>query len=240
MRITSMASARRALPMAALAGLVLAGCSSSSNTASTTTTTSASGSSGSSTASQLRSLSSAVQNAEHASFKAVYTATNNGQTQTVTFEQAPPKSYFASSDGSVIDTGSTTYFCSTSSGQQTCISTSGGQNPLAGLLQLFSPATAVTALQQAETEVAAHVAGVDVSFSSQTFAGQDSTCVTVNASGQSGKYCVAKSSGILTYEGTGSNSFELTSFSSSVTDSDFAPPAGATIETIPSGITPST
>lgn len=226
---------RHLLPGLAVAGaLVLAGCSSSpSNSAATTSTSSASsGSSGSSTSDQLKSLSAAVQASEHGTFKAVYTATESGQTQTVTIEQSPPKSYFATSDGAVIDTGTTTYFCSTSSGQQTCLSTSGSNNPLAALVNLFSPATAVTYLQQAETEVAAHVAGVNVSFSSQTFAGQDSTCVTASVSGQSGKYCVTKS-GILAYEGTGGNSFELTSYSSTVTDSDFSLPAGATVETIP-------
>lgn len=216
-------------------GLALAGCSSSpsSNTTTTSAGASGSGASGGSTASQLQALTAAVQAEEHGTYKAVYTAVQNGQTQTVTFEQEPPKSYFSTSGGSVIDTGTTTYFCSDSSGQQACVSTSGSTNPLAGLLQLFSPATAISALQQAETEAAAHIAGVSVSFSSATFAGQDATCVTASNNGQSGKYCVTRS-GLLAYEGANGNSFSLTSFSASVTESDFAPPAGASVQTIPS------
>ncbi|HZU78355.1 MAG TPA: hypothetical protein VE991_00455 [Acidimicrobiales bacterium] len=232
--------ARRLTPVALAAlGLGLAACSSSpaSSTGSTSTTAaasaSASASAGLSTTDQLKQLTAAVQSMEHGTYRAVYSAVDNGQTQTVTFEQQPPKSYFSAGDGAVIDTGTTTYFCSTSGGQQTCFSTSASSDPLAGLLNLFSPATAVSALQAAESEVAAHLAGASVSFSSQTFAGQDATCVTASDNGQSGKYCVTKS-GLLAYEGSGGNSFTLTSFSASVNASDFAPPAGASVQTIPS------
>src|SRR5579875_3057086 len=227
---------RCGIAVCAAAGLALAGCSSSPSNSTTTTTaasSSGSGSSSGSTASQLQSLTSAVQAEEHGTYKAVYTAVENGQTQTVTFEQEPPKTYFSTSGGAVIGTGSTTYFCSNSSGQQACVSTSGSTNPLAGLLNLFSPATAISALQQAETEAAAHAAGASVSFSSASFAGQSATCVTASDNGQTGKYCVTKS-GLLAYEGANGNSFTLTSFSASVTESDFSPPAGATVETIPS------
>ncbi|MHB8593418.1 MAG: hypothetical protein ACYDB3_03670, partial [Acidimicrobiales bacterium] len=157
-----------------------------------------------------------------------------GNTQTITIEQMPPKSVFASSDGSVIDDGTTTYFCSASEGQSTCVKESGNSNPLASLAEIFSPVTAIDALKLAQTEAAAHLAGYNVSFSSQSFAGQDSTCVSVTASGQTEKYCVTKS-GILAFEGTSGSTFALTSYSTAVSDSDFSTPAGATVETIPGG-----
>ncbi|HUY63932.1 MAG TPA: hypothetical protein VMV14_05390 [Acidimicrobiales bacterium] len=217
------------------AGLLLAGCSSTSNSASSTSTSAGTGASaGVSTAAQLRSLTSTVQAAEHGTYKVVYTATSSSGTQTVTIEQSPPKSLFSTSGGSVIDTGTTTYFCSSSNGSNTCITASGSTNPLASLLSLFSPSAAITALQQAQTEIGAHLAGYNVSFSSATYAGQDSTCVTVSSSSQSGKYCVTKS-GILAYEGSQGSSFQLTSYSTTVASSDFSLPAGATVQTLPSG-----
>jgi hypothetical protein len=135
---------------------------------------------------------------------------------------------------SVIDTGTAAYFCSNSGGTTTCVS-SGTTDPLAGLADLFSPATAITDLQEAQTELGEHIAGYSFSYSSQTFAGQPSTCVHVGSSAHTAEYCVTKQ-GILAYEGSGGKSFSLTSYSRSVPASDFSLPAGATVETIPSGI----
>ena len=72
-----------------LLGAVLTACSSSGPKAATTTTAAASGGS---LSSKLDALSSSLQNAETATFKAVYKITTGGTTQTVTIEQAPPKS----------------------------------------------------------------------------------------------------------------------------------------------------
>jgi hypothetical protein len=183
---------------------------------------------------ELKSLSSSLAKVQKRTFKAVYTLTSSTGNETVTVEQRPPKSLYSfGNSGSMIDTGTTTYFCSTSTGQATCIPESGGSNPLAPLLGLFSPSTARSALQTAQAEVAAKMHGYTVSFSSGTFAGQASKCASVSGPSGSGKYCVTNS-GILASLTSTSGGFRLTSYSSSVPSSDFSLPQGATIVSIPS------
>jgi hypothetical protein len=222
--------------------VALVACGSSSKTTSTTAASSGSattaapagGSGGSSDASQLQALTASVQAAEHGTFKAVYTSVNaNGTNATVTIEQMPPKTLFSTGQGDIIFDGSKTYYCS-NGGKQCVVYGAGAANPLAALTNLFSPATAVTALQQAEGYAAAKTAGYNVSFSSQTFAGQSSKCVSGNGSQGNFKYCITNS-GILAYGGGNGNSFSLTSYSSSVSSSDFSLPAGATVITLPGG-----
>jgi hypothetical protein len=225
--------------VAAAATVVIAGCSSSSSKSSSSVnsggsssaTTAAPSSSGGNT--ELHSLIESVQNGQHATFKAVYTANESGGTATtVTIEQKPPKSLFSTGDGEAISNGSTTYFCSGTGASKQCVSES-GPNPLAGLVTLFSPTTAITAMQQAETELGAHLAGYNATFSTQTFAGQASNCLNLTASGVTAKYCVTKD-GILAYEGAAGSNFQLTSYSTAVSDSDFSV---GSVTTIPSGIT---
>jgi ABC-type oligopeptide transport system substrate-binding subunit len=219
------------------AALALAGCGgggsshTSTTTAAKTDNTTASNSGGDS-AKQLDDLTSSVEAASKATFKAVYTSNNNGTSTTVTIEQKLPKSVFITGDGTVINDGTTTYYCSTSGEQKTCVSQSGAGNPLASMAAVFSPQAAITAMKAAHTAVASKLAGVDVSFSSETFGGQDSSCVKVKSQGGEGKYCATKS-GILAYSGTAESNFQLTSYSSDVSDSDFALPAGATTVTVP-------
>jgi hypothetical protein len=102
-----------------LLGAALAACGSSTKAATTTTSSSPSGttattnaatSSGSTSLQKIEALTSSVQGAEKATFKAVYTITNAGSTQTVTVEQSPPKSVLSTKGGSVIDTGTATYY----------------------------------------------------------------------------------------------------------------------------------
>lgn len=225
----------RVLPVGALvAGLVLASCGSTPSSSSESTTSSSPASSGGGS-NQLSTYTDKLKNAEQATFKATYRAAYNGNYETVTLEQAPPKSYFSSGEGSVINTGTTTYFCSSSSGAESCISESSSSNPLATLVDLFSPAAAVTVLQGFESQVAAHLAGVNVTYSTSGFAGQQANCVNVSHDGQSEKYCVTDA-GILAYAAVGPNSFQLESYSTTVAQSDFSLPAGATVETLPSGV----
>jgi hypothetical protein len=223
-------------------GVVLAACSSSpSPTAGTTTTTSAASSattsaSGTSASalSKLQGLSSTITAAEKKPFKAVYTITNANTTQTVTVEQSPPKSAFGTKSGDVIDTGTASYYCTTTSTPPTCLS-AGTTNPLASLVAVFSPETVLAGLRQAETEADAHVAGYNVSFSSGNYAGQGATCANLTGAGNTVKYCVTNG-GVLAYVSSTGGTFSLTSYSSSPPASDFALPAGATVETIPGGI----
>jgi hypothetical protein len=221
-----------------LLGAVLTACGSAANTAATTTTTSGSGAAttvatvGSSAAGKIAALASSVQGAETATFKVVYSITGAGQAQTVTLEQAPPKSLLSVKSGAVIDTGTATYFCSESGATQ-CLS-AGTTNPLASLTALFSPQTALTELHAAQADAA--LKGYTITFSSGSYAGQSTTCATVSGMGNSAKYCVTKQ-GVLAYVKTGSTTFQLESYSSSPAASDFALPPGATVETLPAGVT---
>ena len=228
-----------------LAGAALAACSSSPNTAATTTTSGAASSAttgssssggGSSDSSKIRSLSSAVQAGQHATFKAVYTThTTGAPSQTITIEQMPPKSVFSSTGGSVINDGTRTYFCSSSGGTQQCVSESGatGTNPLAAITAIFNPTTVLNEFQAAEAQAAAHAAGYSLAFSSATYAGIPTKCIDYTHTAQTVKYCVTDS-GVLAYASSPGGSFELTSFTSSPPSSDFALPAGATVITVPS------
>jgi hypothetical protein len=221
-----------------LVGALLAACGSAKPAATTPTSPSATGavstptSSGSASVKKIETLSAEVQESETATFKAVYTITSAGTTQTVTIEQSPPKSVLSVKSGSVIDTGTATYYCTTS-GAVTCLS-AGTSNPLSSLAALFSPETALTEFKAAQAEAATK--GFDVSFSSGSYAGQSTTCATISGTGPTVKYCVTKQ-GILAYVMSSGGSFSLTSYSSSPPASDFALPAGASVDTLPAGIT---
>jgi hypothetical protein len=209
----------------------------------------------------LKALTNSINRAKNLTYQATYTSVNGGQTSTVTIAQSPPKSNFSTSSGQVINDGKNTYYCSTSgsgsgnsgssgstgssgnsgstsstskTGAVQCISVK-GSNPLLGLESAFSPALALQAFSEAQQGLVSRLFGIKVSSSSATYAGQPSTCVTVNVRGRSGKYCVTKQ-GLLAYAGASSASyFQLTKYSSSPASSLFSLPAGATTKTLPSG-----
>jgi hypothetical protein len=212
----------------AVVGLVLGACSSSSSSSS-----SAAGSASGVNA-QLSAIAAKVQSGKGATFKATYKSTGSSS-GTFVFAQKPPKTYFSSGESQLIDTGTTTYICTGSSGTPTCIA-SGASNPLAGVLGLFNGATITTFLQTARAQAAAHAAGYDLSYSDATYAGQPSKCVTATGPSGTSKYCVTDS-GIIAYVSTpGGNVFELTDYTTSLSDSDFQLPAGATTQTLPQGV----
>lgn len=191
--------------------------------------------------SELSALANEVQGAKNKTFKATWTTSSTSSTAgaptTVTLEQKPPDSLFLTSGGSgggeFLSLGTTSYFCGGSSGAaETCLKEA-GPNPLASLIDLYSGDTFASALQGYESEVAAKVAGVNVKFSNQSFVGQSGKCLTVTANGQTLKWCVTDS-GILAYASVaGHGTFQLTSYSTSVSGSDFKLPSGAKIETLP-------
>ncbi|HVA07115.1 MAG TPA: hypothetical protein VNG12_10280 [Acidimicrobiales bacterium] len=184
---------------------------------------------------QLKALAKVMNNAKHLTYEATYTSVAGGQTTTVTVAQAPPKSYFATSGGAVISDGSKSYYCSTQGQKETCLAAT-GVNPIAGLQGLFSPAAAITAFNGVERSLVARVAGLKVTSSTATFAGQASACVTVSSHGQTGKYCVTNK-GLLAYSGTLKGTyFQLTKYSKSPPASLFTVPAGSTV-TLPGGVT---
>jgi hypothetical protein len=242
--------------MIAVTGLCLAACSSkSSGTPSAsgnsgTTTTSSSGSTGtsppstanpgSSAIAKLTALTNSVDSAKHGTFKLSYAETSSttggSSADTFTFEQMPPNKYLFAIDGStkatIIDTGTGTYTCVNSSGRNVCISY-GTNNPFASLLSVITGETVLTEFKGLQSGLAAKLAGVSATFSTQTIAGQSVQCVSGVKGGDSFKYCLTQS-GVLAYSGgstaTGGGAISLTSYSTSVSASDFALPAGATIE----------
>lgn len=184
-----------------------------------------------SAAATLKEYASQIEAAKHATYQAVFTAAFAGQTETITVAQAPPKALFETSSGSVIQTGTETLFCQPTS--NTCVKESvGATNPLASMFTLFSPTAVHTAFAQAEARIAARAAGYSVKFSSATYGGLASKCVTLGVHGVSAQYCVSKA-GLLTRASTKAGSFTLKSFTTNVPSSDFTAPAGATIVTIP-------
>jgi hypothetical protein len=248
-------SARRSITivvMLAVTGLTLAACSSSpaasNNNNSGSTTTSSSGASGAATTTtvnpgssalaKLAGLAQSVKSAKGGTFDLTYaeTSSTSAKGNTFKFEQMPPKYVFeisGASTGSIIDTGSGTYSCSTENGHAECISF-GTDNPFSALIGVITGATVESQLGSLQSGLAAKLAGVSASFSSQTFAGQSAQCVSGVKGADSFKYCITQS-GVLAYAGgstaTGGGSLSLTSYSTSVSPSDFALPPGATIVT---------
>jgi hypothetical protein len=218
--------------------VLVASCGGSGNSSSTANTTNVTtGGSGTTTpgssdpSAQIKSLSSAVESGQRATFKAEYKTSGAEGAETVVIEQKLPKTFFSSAGGTIINNGSATYYCTGSGGRAQCASQSGA-NPITSLASIFSPAAAISAMQQAQAQLAAHLAGYSVTFTDQSFAGLAATCVNISAQGQTAKYCVAQN-GILTYSGTSTSSFELTSYTTNMSDSDFSLPAGATVVTAP-------
>jgi hypothetical protein len=185
---------------------------------------------------ELRTISSQLTVGQRATFKAVYTTASNGHSQTVTVEQAPPQSLLSTPDAMVLDNGKTTYFCSTSSGSPTCI-TSSGSNPLASLVEEFNPTAVLGVVRTAQAELASHATADQVKISSTTIAGQPSECLAVTADGSSGTYCVTKSGVLARVENGQGEELELTSYSGSAPANDFTLPSGATVVTLPTGVT---
>jgi len=237
------------MALTAGAGL-LAACGSSS---SSTTTTGASGTTGSGsgdTASKLDALTSNVEAAQKSAFQAVYTSTSSGSTSTITLAQSPPKQLFSTTDGSgsttsLINTGTTTYSCTTDSGgTATCTSIGGGLagSALTGLINVYNGSAALTVLKGWQSTLASRIAGASLTFTDETIAGQPSTCAHWSHGGDGATYCVTSSGVLARVEASGSsggNSFTLTSYTKAPPESAFTIPQGATVVTLPSG-TPAT
>jgi hypothetical protein len=141
----------------------------------------------------------------------------------------------------VIDTGSGTYSCSSSSGTPTCVSV-GSTDPLADTLDFVTGDTALSALNALKTGIAQKLPNFSASYSTATYAGQTAQCVSGTESTNTYKYCVTDS-GVLAYAGgtstSGFGGLTITAFSTNVSSSEFSLPAGATVVTIPSsGVSP--
>lgn len=207
--------------------------------------------------SNLKGLTNDVNRGKKLTYYAQYTTYSSGQKSVVTIAQLPPKSNFSTSNSSIINTGRTTYYCSSNAGSasnsgntgssgssESSSSTSSGSgvqclaetgaNPLLGIENVLSPAVILGAPTEAKQGLASRLLGIKVSSSSAAFSGQPSTCITVTVRGEGAKYCVTKQ-GLLSYSGTSgsSSSFQMTKYSSKPPASLFALPAGATTVTAP-------
>jgi hypothetical protein len=217
-------------------GVGLAACGSSSPSASSTTTSTSTTTTtvAQSSSQQLQSLTSLAQNSKTATFKAVYTYTSSGKTQTITFAQSPPKYFFqVGTSGFTVNDGTTTYYCA----QSHCLATSSSSNPLLSLSGLFNGTTFADSVRAYTVAAAAlAAAGVSLTFSTGTYGGVSSQCVHVSDTKSATKtfvWCVASASGLMDYWSAGTSSFALTSFTTSPPASDFAVPAGYTVTTLP-------
>ena len=105
------------------------------------------------------------------------------------------------------------------------------------LTDLFSPGVLTTTLERIEAEAVARAAGISVHTSSATYGGLASSCATLTSNGQPKPvtYCVANSSGILTYSSANGTTVTLTAFTANPPASTFSPPSGATVQTLPAG-----
>jgi len=225
-------------------GLLAAACGSSSSSPTTTTAaatpTTGRTSSPASGAAALNHVVSGIDKGAGSTFSGTYTTsdTKTGQTQTVTFAQDPPKSAVITSNGSFYIDGQTVTECTGSGSTAKCesLSTSLGAS-LSGIVDLYAPRVLSTTIKGLESEALAHAAGVSVTTSSATYGGLASTCATLKNATQatSVTYCVANTSGILTYSSANGSTVTLTSFTANPPASTFSPPAGSTLETLPGG-----
>ena len=210
---------------------------------------------------QIQQLENKLNHGKKVTYSATYVSSSDGST--VTISQQGGKSNFTSEGSSVINTGKKTYYCSknasgnsgstentgssgnsgnsgstttsttTKAGGLECL-TESGTGPLAGLVNLFSPALLVNVLNEDKVSAEAHALGIKVTTSTEKFAGQSATCLTATVRGQTGKYCVTNQ-GLLAYVGgTGGSTFKMTKYSSNPSPSLFQLPASATTVTIPS------
>ena len=224
---------------------LLAGCgSSSSTTAPPTPTTGGGATPAAGGTGDLSGFSATVQKGKNATFKAVYTSTSSsGESETITFEQAPPMQLFKTVSGThsslMLNTGSQTLTCEGASGAKpNCVDMgNSGNAALTGMLNFYDGSFVVTTMHSWQMMIGAHVAGVSLKFHDDTIAGQAVQCATWSAQSQSATYCVTHHGVLAKASGSSSSgsqsSFVLTSYSTSARSSDFAVPAGASVASIP-------
>jgi hypothetical protein len=214
-------------------GLLAAACSSSSSSSSTTASTGGSGSG-------LDSLVSGITKSSNATFSATYVITeaSTGKTETVTFAQSPPKSAVSTTGGSFYIDGTSITECQGTGSTATCTTLPSTMSSLVtGITDLFSPNVIADSLKGVKAAAAAKGAGYVISTSSATYGGQSSTCVRAKGASEPTPvvYCGSRSNGILTYLNADGNTVTLQAYTANPPASTFAPPAGATMQTLPAG-----
>ncbi|HUY23523.1 MAG TPA: hypothetical protein VMV22_14400 [Acidimicrobiales bacterium] len=132
------------------------------------------------------------------------------------------KASFSSGTSAYYSDGSTGTVCDSSSGTPSCYT---GATPPTGLLSLINPAQVAGAIRSAE-------AAVTVNHSMERHYSQMSSCVAYMAGTQHVKYCLDQQ-GTLTFIRIPTGAFDLTAYTTTVSDSDVSVPAGATTRPAP-------
>jgi len=226
------------------AGLALAACSSSSTSAPPSTASAGGSSSATTTATGggglggLRAVVNRISDSATKAYSATYQLVEGSQTQSITFAQDPPKTAVITPSGSFFINGTSITQCEGSGSSATCTSLpSSLTSELSGITDLFSPTALTGSLKGLEAQAQAKADGVTVTTSSANHAGLDSTCFTIAKAslGSKDTYCASNSNSVLTYVSTSTATITLTAFTANPPASTFAPPAGATVNTIPGG-----
>lgn len=211
---------------------ILAGCSTSASTSSTTTSSTSTGSGTASTgAPSIARFQGELTNGESLTYEATYSLTSPNASGTFVVERMPPSSnrFDISTAGqqvAIIANATTTYICDISKTPTRCVT--GIQDPIASFEHLVDPTQIIPALQQAAAN-----GTKSVTFSTQSVYGMTATCATIT-SGQPGTFCVTNQ-GLLVSVTASNGSITLTGYTTTVPTSDFSPPAGATVSSLPAG-----
>ena len=171
---------------------------------------------------QLPQLQAKASSARSMTFKATYQA--KGVNTTIVFAQKGSKTSFLTGTTAYYSDGATNTVCDSSGAAPSCYTAA---TPLSGLLSLIDPAEESSAIQ------AANAAGVAVNYSTATHDGRLSSCISYSRAGQRVKYCI-DDHGILTYIRIPTGAFELTAYTTDVSDADVSVPINATIGPAPS------
>jgi hypothetical protein len=187
--------------------------------------------------SELGKLASSAGAESKATFDLTYEYKNSTSSGKVTLAQKPPDQVFDIGSGELLYNGKTTYYCSLASAVKTCISyKSSKESPLGVTMGIYESSAYVDAMKTWAGLVESKIAGYHVSFSSKTIDGQPSSCVDWSYKGASDTYCVTDK-GVLAYvagtSASGTFTFTLTKFSSSVSSSTFSLPKSAKIISVP-------
>ena len=193
-----------------------------SATVSAAPSASAPGAAGTSTSSHLSQLQQKAASAMSANFEATYQA--KGANTTIVFAQKGSKTSFSTGTTSYYSDGATNTVCDSSGGVPLCYT---GARPLSGLLSLLDPTEDSSAIQAANAE------GLTVNYSTATHDGQLSSCISYSKAGQRLKYCI-DDQGIVTYIKIPTGDFELTGYTTNVSDAAVSMPANATVRPAPS------
>ncbi len=155
-------------------------------------------------------------------FQATYKV--KGSTASIVFAQQGAKTSFSTGTTAYYSDGATSTVCDSSNGTPSC---STGAKPLTGLLSLINPT------QMSNAVLAATTSAVSVNHSTENHSGQSSSCVAYAVGLQRVKYCV-NDQGVVTFIRIPTGTFELTAYTTNVSDAEVSVPAGAKFGPAPS------